>query len=390
MGGYYMSRRFLFFLLILPISIFAATGGSKSLWHVQMARTLNPGRLELRTDMNFYTKVGDYLGQNKPADFKAVNYWDVQGNALLTYGIMKHLDASLRIKTYQDVHSEKEANIPGDIFLGIKAGGWTVGTPNMSAALLLDIQFPTGDVRNYPFEEYASPSVAPQVGFALSYFKDPYLPERDLSFHLNLGYKMYFDAGKVIKKVGNTEYLAGDHDPDGGNTAAFKYGVAFVWPTDLFDISLELHGNVFTNEPDSAVYSRENFTYITPGVKIKPFAWMAFKMGIDLRVSGDENSSLPVATMGGANIDLPNYFKWKFRMGVDVTLMPLVTYTKSRTEVEKEELGRRVEFFEEIIKERQKAEKIEEELERLRQQREEAERELEELRQLLEETGPTD
>ena len=48
---------------------------------------------------------------------------------------------------------------------------------------------------------------------------------------------------------------------------------------------------------------------------------------------------------------------------------------------------RRTDFFENLLKEKEKSRKIEDELRRLRKKREQAEKELEELRQLLEEQG---
>ena len=45
----------------------------------------------------------------------------------------------------------------------------------------------------------------------------------------------------------------------------------------------------------------------------------------------------------------------------------------------------KVDFYESLLKDSQKSEKIEEELRRLRKEREQAEKELEELRQMLEE-----
>lgn len=383
-----MSGRYVLLFLVFPVMLFASTYGSKSLWHVQMARTLNPGRLELRTDMNFYTKVGDYLGENKPANFSAVNWWDVQGNVLLTYGVVQKFDMSVLLRTYQDLNIWEEYNTPDDVILDVKTAGYQIINQNFNFGALLSVRFPVGKIRNYAFEEYASPGVTPELRFLFSYYKDPYLPDRDISWHLNLGYKNYFDSGKEIIDRENFVVKAGTYDEDGGNSSAFVYGTGLVFPTDLFDLNLELSGLYYLNKPDSAVFSRENFLYLTPGIRVKPYAWLSLNFGLDVRLSKDEDNSKFLTGVASRNLDLPNYPAWKFRMGMDVTLMPLVTYTKSKVEVEKQELGRRVEFFEEIIRERKKAEKIEEELQRLRRQREEAEKELEELRQLLEETGP--
>ncbi|MCK5077980.1 MAG: transporter, partial [Calditrichia bacterium] len=269
-------------LILFPLFVMGATNGSKSLWHTQMAKTLNPGRLELRTDMNFYTKIGDFLGEDKPEDFKTVNYWDVQGNVLLTYGIMKHLDGTLMIRSYQDVHrSGTEANIPGDIFLDIKTGGWELQSPKFNFATILSIRFPSGSVHNYPFEPYAPPTLTTGIGVAFSYYNDPYLSDRDISAHFNAGFQLYNDTGKNIYEtkenaLGETTKYFAD-----GNASAVTYATGIVFPTNLFDLTLEMHGLAFTSQPDSMVYSRENYMFITPGIKVKPFAWMAFKMGLD-------------------------------------------------------------------------------------------------------------
>ncbi len=47
----------------------------------------------------------------------------------------------------------------------------------------------------------------------------------------------------------------------------------------------------------------------------------------------------------------------------------------------------KVDFYESLLKDSRRSEKIEEELRRLRKEREQAEKELEELRQMLEEQG---
>ena len=51
------------------------------------------------------------------------------------------------------------------------------------------------------------------------------------------------------------------------------------------------------------------------------------------------------------------------------------------------EVKNKVDFYEKLLREREKSRSIEEELRRLKREREQAEKELEELRQLLEEGG---
>ena len=61
-------------LLLLLAFALAQISGSNSLVHVQSASTMKEKRLDFRTDVQFFTKVGDFLGQTKPANFSAVNF----------------------------------------------------------------------------------------------------------------------------------------------------------------------------------------------------------------------------------------------------------------------------------------------------------------------------
>ena len=70
------------------------TTGSWSLIHTHTGRTFEQGRLEIYTDLNFYTKLGDYLG-TPPPNFTTVNYWTVASDIFITYGLVDHLDLSL-------------------------------------------------------------------------------------------------------------------------------------------------------------------------------------------------------------------------------------------------------------------------------------------------------
>ena len=71
-------------------------------------------------------------------------------------------------------------------------------------------------------------------------------------------------------------------------------------------------------------------------------------------------------------------------MGVNFTLMPLGFREGGEQGTE---VRSKVDFYENLLRERQKSRNIEEELRRLKKEREQAEKELEELRQMLEEQG---
>ena len=117
----------LIFILLLTSSAFTQTQstGSWSLLHTHTARTFEQGRLEVYTALNFYTRLGDYLG-SPPQDFAAVNYWVVGGEIFTTYGIVDHFDVALGLRLYQDTNIS-DANIPDDLFLTLKAGSFEIG-----------------------------------------------------------------------------------------------------------------------------------------------------------------------------------------------------------------------------------------------------------------------
>ncbi len=368
--------KFLFILLLLPMLVTAGTFGSRSLIHVQSASTLDRGTLDLRTNLRFFTKVGDFLGQNKPANFSAVNYWDVQSNALLTYGVMEHFDATLMNRVYQDNHKPSEFNSPEDFFLDFKVGSFGLSNNRFHTGVQIPVRIPTGKDYNYPFEPYTAGSVEYGVTGLFSFFNDPYLHDRSFSIHVNLGWYNHNDAGEVLFERGGTEFKAD------GNATVLNYGIGFNYPTEIFDLNLEIWGSGFIDEPDTMAYSRESFAFITPSVRFKPRQWFSFDLGIDIRVSGDDNTSSSLLPDPAQRLDLPNYPAWKMYLGLNFRLMPLPGGDRPGRD---SNVSSKVDFYERLLRERQNTRNIEDELRRLRREREQAEKELEELRQMLEE-----
>jgi hypothetical protein len=333
------------------------------------------------SNLNFFTSVGDYLGQQKPDNFTAVNWWDVQFNTYASYGVLDNLDVTLMWRLYQDANRPGKddrtqvENVPEDFFLDLKTGSWGVSNNRFHLGFMTSFRIPIATYYNYFFEPYTAGGF--EYGFTglASYFNDPYLHDRSYSIHLNLGYYNHNDAGRTL-------YI----DPTGrefranGNASAFHYGTAFSYPTELFDLNLELWGVQFISEPDTMAYSRENFTYITPAVRFKPNDWFNFYLGMDIRLSGDENTSSMLLPAPSNNLNLPNYPSWKLHLGLNFKVLPW------GGGYEAEQTGKsQVDFYEKLLKDSQRSEKIEEELRRLRKEREQAEKELEELRQMLEE-----
>ena len=370
-------------LLLLPCLLFGQGFGSYSLTQVQTARTFKPKRLDFRTNMKFFTKLGDFIGASKPDNFQAVNFWSVNSNALLTYGIAEHFDATFAVKAYQDVHKpNNEANAPGDLFLFLKTGDFGLSNNKFMLGGQFTTRFPTGESHNYPFEPYASSSVQFGIMALASYYNDPFLPHRDYSFHFNAEWYYWNDAGKTVVEAaetgGQSDILAGN------NASAFRYGVGFTYPTELFDLNLEFYGNTFISQPDSLVFSRDDYAYLTPSIRFKPTRRLNFDLGIDIRVSSDNSTSK--RSFSQSNITLPQYSSWKVILGTGIVMSPGADRFKGGIG-DKADIKEKVDFYERLLKEREKTRSIEEELRRLKREREQAEKELEELRQLLEEEG---
>jgi len=366
-------------LFLLSVSAYGQLpNGSYSLIHTQTARTYEPGRLELKTNMNFYTKLAQYIGDPslKPGDFKELNAWVAQGNINLTYGIVNHLDMTLATMIYQDTQiGGNKYNIPDNIKLMMKLGNFAFAKRMFMVSAIMTTQFFTGDVWNYPLAHYQSGGLEYGFATALTYFSDPYLPERALSASLNLGWWNHNDAGREIYGK-NTASV---------NASEFQYGLGLVYPTEKFDFMLEMNGMMYLTQPDSVVYSRDDWMYISPGMRYKALSWMSIDLGFDFRVSSGEFSSYRGVPL--ANKDMAVYPSWKVQLGLNFKILPMGVSGKTASEREREVFNKRVDYFQNIIKEREESENIQEELDKLKEERKQAEDELEELKQILQEEG---
>jgi hypothetical protein len=370
----------LLLVLLFIISVNAQTG-SKSLIHVQTARTFGEGWLVAGTDLNFYTKLGEFIG-TAPTDYAAANYWLVSNNIVLTYGIIDNLDLTAALRLYQDTNRPGEYNLPDDIFLNLKTGSFAFGGRRFYGSGMFKVRIGTGETPNYYFQEYASGGLEYGVMAAFSYHVDPYLPDRSFSTHLNIGWYSHNDAGKIVYE--NQNGL--NQQKARFNATELQYGLGFVYPVGEVDFMLEVHGINYIEQPDTMVYSRENWGYVTPSVRYKPFHWLRADFGVDISISSQENTTSGVPD-SRLRLDLPTYADWRVHMGLHFTLLPIGTTAQTPGEVERDRFNQRVDFFQSIIEDRDRAERVQEELDRLKREREEAEKELEELKQILEEEG---
>jgi len=362
------------FIIIFYSLAFAQYPGSRSLLHTHTGKTFEQGQLEIHSNMNFYTKLADYLDPTlNPGDFESHNMWLVAGNVIITYGLSDNLDITIAPRVYQDIQAKDNYNLPDDIFFTLKAGSFSFANRKFFAAGMLNFRIPTGETHNYPHAEFASGAFEYGISSAFSFYSDPYLPDRAFSAHLNLGWYNHNEAGKEIYGTYKSKV----------NSSELQYGLGFLFPIDIFEFMLEFNGISFMQQPDPYVHGRENWTYVTPSVRYKPYHWLSLDLGIDLRISSDQEETIT----SRANLDIPNYADWKAVLGVNLKVLPFTSSSKSSQEVEREQFNKRVDFFQNIIEERERVEDVQEELDKLKQEREDAEKELEELKQILEEEG---
>lgn len=379
---------FIIFSVFGTLAFAQLPNSSKALLHTQTARNIQPGQLDIYTNMNFFTKVGDFVGNIKPQNFSSTNYWLVAGNAVVSYGIIEHLDASLGIRLYQDTHYENEYNLPDDIFLTIRAGSFDFADRYFQAGIMTSFRFPTGEVHNYPFAEYSSGAF--EYGFlgAVSFFLDPYLPERAFSMHFNMGWWNYNEAGDVLYEFKRNygTHLKGDKLKASQSSKDLRMALAAVFPTQMFDFRVELSGILYLTDPPNFVYSAEEWAFLSPSLRYKPFKGVSFDLGADFRLSPSERQRTSGIPDVSTKLDLPgNYPAWKVHMGANLSLNLLSKKLGTVSDYESQEAKQKIELFESVLDEKQKAESIQSEIENLRKIRKEAEKEIEDLKKSLEE-----
>jgi len=352
--------------------------GSFGLFHTHDSRVFNPGRFDLSTNTNFFTKVGEAIGQTS-SDFDAVNWWLVASNLSFTYGIFNHLDATFSIRLYQDTHHNNEFNLPGDLFFTLKTGSYLFGRNRLGAGFLASARIPTGEVHNYPFAEYASGALEYGFSGVLSYFSDPYFPDRSFHMHYNIGWWNHNEKGEAIPLPKGEDRIATV------NSSNLQMALAGVLPLGIFDFRLELAGILNTSDPDPFIYSAEEWVYLTPSIRFKAYDWISMDLGVDIRVSPEDRQRTRGVPDVSQDLDLPkNYPPWKVQLGVNISLLPSKK-KENLIDLQDEAFQRSIRLYELIQREQEKAKDVEKEIDKLRKDRQAADEEIEKIKKALEE-----
>lgn len=376
-------RPVVFFVLVLLFAqfVYASTSivnGGKGLPHTKAAWTTDPGWLTLVANTRFWGKVGDFKDQELEFETGGA-IWVVQGASSFSYGMGDHFELSLTPIVYQDVHQGNKDEIPWDTYLNFKIGNYGKKGSTLKWGVDVGTRWPTGTKNNVLFEDYSAGKA--EWGFTglLSYATDPLYPQDALNIHANLGYWNHNDAGEVIvPEVEDENSYVKSHSQH------LDYATGFWIPTQKFDYGLELYGLGWIQKPPNAAASRENYTFLNATIKYKPYRWLDFMVGGDLRLSRDVDETLG---RRAALLDMPNYPSWRINIGAKIVLLPTSVYHTQERDILMQKAETRKELFEQIIKERRETESAEEELERIKEERRKAEQELERLRKILESEG---
>ncbi len=367
--------------------------GGNGYLHTNSALLLPPGAL----DLSLYAR-GFVTNVDIPdADWSSVSNGTSAFSA--SFGFTRKVELGFTQILYQDLNNtfrdDKEITtlIPGDTYIRFKIGGWAIGS-NIFMSVMPALRYRVGKYHDIHFEPYESEAVEAEFVTAWSYYWRPLYPDEDKSIHLNIGYLNHNDADSPTE-----------------SSQALNYLLCMMFPMRMFDVGFEIYGNKFLQQPDVGILGREDWAYITPLARYKPFKGLKFTLGVDVLIMGDENTTEPPSEWHFGNIDkYPNYSNW--RITGRINFAPSTAFYISPTFVSSEEPGtgqgrtsmqrteggttaggfdflNRQDLFKWAIEERMGGvDAVDLDLEKLRQERIKAEEDLKKLKKKLEEKKP--
>ena len=348
--------------------------------YVQSARVINKGYLEFYGGTRFFGKVASFGTANR-----AYTLWNVQGFSSFNYGVSRHLEFAVSPIFYQDTNrgsgfSKEAVNFPDDLFLSIKLGSFgALESPFLFGGILYT-RIPTARQHNIIYEPYSAGSVEAGVTGLASYFHNPIFPDAGWSIHANIGYLNHNDVGKNI--AGDSLNLA---PTPTSMSSELLFGLGLRYPAETFDFSVEINARYFLTQPPVSAYSREYVSYLTTGIYYKPYPWVTFEMGIDLRfISQEDLTDYTVTPRPKPQESFPNYPGWRGILGIKLAILPTSLYASPEEKLLKKKATDRRTILERMMREQTTTKNAESELARIRAERKKAEEELQRLRKLLE------
>jgi len=375
-------RRFyivLFAIILLVVSAgYGATRfGGNGLVYVNSARVVNQGHLWFYGGTRFFGKVA--IGAS------AYTLWNVQGFSSFNYGVNKNFEIGISPVFYQDTNSDGgnvldgQGNAPDDIYVSMKIGSISAEESPFLFGFQFYTRIPTGKEHNIIYEPYSAGTVEVGLTGLVSYFSNTVFPKDGWSVHANIGYLNHNDVGEALTENPN------DPKPQAMSSELLA-GAGFLYPAGTFDFSLEVNARAFLTKPPVTAYSREYCSYLTMGIYYKPYKWVTFEMGVDMKLlSGEETTDWINTSLKSPPSNFPNYPTWRGLLGVKLAILPTNMYvSEEKVKLEKKAEQQKL-LLRRMMDEQINTNNADDELLRIKAERKKVEKELERLRKLLEE-----
>ena len=160
--------------------------GGKGYLHTNAASLLPAGAL----DMSFYARGytldvpgEDWNLSNGTSAFSAAFGFNRKIELCFSQILYQDLNATRR----SGINSETQVLIPGDAYLRIKYGGWSIGR-NLIMSLMPALRYRVGRFHDIHLEPYESEAIEFEIMGLWSYYWKPLYPDEDNSLHINISY----------------------------------------------------------------------------------------------------------------------------------------------------------------------------------------------------------
>ncbi|NIR47742.1 hypothetical protein GWO43_04725 [candidate division KSB1 bacterium] len=363
--------------------------GGRGLLHLSSAWNLGKGSLTVHGYSSTFFKNGRSFTTGESQTFR-----NLQGAMTFHFASGKHFEWIVTQIVYQDNvnAANDEINLPDDLLLKLKVGSLGSNTGRFRFGFTVGTRIPLGDEDNLILEPYSTNNLEAGLTTQMTYSPDPLIPESAFNLHVNLGFWYHNDTG---------DFLAGGGPEDNifveTPSTRFLYGIGMAFPMQRFDALLELTGQAFLNKPPVTAYGREDFIYLSPGMRYRLSDWVSFLAGFDFRLSNFKDTTLyqrDGTALSRVSENLTSYPFWRFRFGVQFNIGKPAPHlfssfngakVGSNGEDRKKniEIMKRLEMRHDQIKERLKTESAEEELAQIRQERERIQQLIDRLQKIL-------
>ncbi len=395
-----MKRLFVlgFSLLIFEASAFSQIGnglgtGNFGTFNTYSGSVSEDGSLKAYNGGRIFTTIG----KSGTGAVKNINLWTASNNMTFGYGFLGNFDALVSVITYQDLNVRavnnklgKLSQTPSDLFFTLRNGSHGILDDQMELGGALTFRLPLGDVSNVPFEVYRSSRAEFGLLGSATFYGNPYYKDQSFFVNANLGFWSHNDNGQYVNSIdpGKHGFTKAESQV---NSLHMQYGLGVALPVQKVQFILDLYGISYLTQPDAAVFSRESFMYVTPGLRYNLRNWMSIGTYVDVLLTGKKDqtkysNATGTTPVGGAGGDtklsggVPNYSTWRFGLTLSFNILPL-TVSGAQTE------NRRKRLLDRLQDEDRAAQRAAAQLDKLRDIRMNSEKELEDIKLELESGG---